>query len=190
MEYIDDRPVVEHQVRFRNRVPVTETDAPLVRDGNTVVWLLRARSSPPLYTSPSPGSEERVRVNVQIVEDAVPLAGSAGESATAYLDWRLDGDTPEGASLFDPAHFGPGVHGDLYRLRRLLEDRGHLRDDEDPVDTVARLLSAAVPANEHPQPIAGSPVTAPPEPDGVEVVGTIHRGATTQRYLDEAFGTP
>lgn len=186
MEFIDEKPVVAHVIRFRNRAAITETSARLVRDGDTVVWLVRARCQPPSY-GPAAGDEnDRCRLNVQVVEEAIPLDGAEREAALALLDHGnhqgyLDfGGRHDDPALFDATDFGPGAPAELHRLRGLLADE--LRDGESVVDAVQRLLNTTPPTETPPPP---RPL---PEHDGVEVVGSVPRSAETQRYLDEAFG--
>jgi hypothetical protein len=186
MEFIDEKPVVAHAVRFRNRITITETDARLVRDGNVVVWLIRAHCGPPSY-GPVAGDDDddRCRLNVQVVEGALPLDGVEREAALAYLDLGFDVPRHDDPSLFDANDFGPGASAELHRLRTLLSDFGELRHGEGPVEAVQRLLTVPVAP---PAPASPTPPLPLPDHDGIEVVGSVPRSAETQRYLDEAFG--
>jgi hypothetical protein len=76
MEFIDDHPVVAHRVRFRGRADITDDQANLVRDNNTMVWLVRARCLPPQYHPISADGDERYRFNIQDIEGAIPLDGA------------------------------------------------------------------------------------------------------------------
>jgi hypothetical protein len=219
MEFIDDKPVVAHAVRFRSRATISETDARLVRDGNIVAWLVRARCGPPSYGAAAGDEDDRCRLNVQVVEQVVPLDGAEREAALAYLEHGgaqgyLGFDVPrhDDPSLFDANEFGPGAAFELRRLRGLLFNLGELRDNESPVDAVRRLLPDPTVGPPHPVPAAMEPLPVPQTPapppdvfpapgeptmnlletddDDVEIVGRIPRSAETERYLTEAFGPP
>lgn len=86
MEFIDDHPVVSHRIRFKNRIDIDEDQARHVKDDRTIVWLVRARCLPPQYHPITADSDERYRINVQAVTEALPLDGEALAQAVAYLD--------------------------------------------------------------------------------------------------------
>lgn len=102
MEFIDNHPVVDHRVRFTDRVGITEHDAELVKDGQVVVWIVQSICLPPSYHPFARDSEDRYRFNIQRVERAAALSGPLRESALAYLD---DPDQRQGYLAFEaPRH--------------------------------------------------------------------------------------
>lgn len=131
MELIDGHPVVEHQIRFRLRTIIDERFADQVRDGETMVWVVRALCKPPQYYPLGKEADERYKLAVQDVEAAAPLAGEARTSAIEYLDGASD-------QLVLPFH----GEDEATELRGHLADIGELRDGERLVDAVRRLTSA------------------------------------------------
>jgi hypothetical protein len=189
MECIDDHPVVSHRVRFRGRADITETQAPLVRDGHTVIWLVRARCCPPQYHPVTADSDDRYRFNIQDVEVVVPLDGDTRNQALAYLDHH---GTAQGYLSFDvPRHPDAlsleQIEADLSLDRDLddalafLEAHNARRAGESLLDVLRRLLE--------PEP-AAEPAPAS-SGEGVEVVGSVYRSGhpgATQAILEEQFG--
>jgi hypothetical protein len=86
MEFIDDHPVVSHRVRFQGRGEIDAHEAELARDGDTVVWLVKATCAPPSYHPTGKDAEDRYRFNIQQVIDVKPLDGELRDQAIAYLD--------------------------------------------------------------------------------------------------------
>lgn len=102
MEFIDNHPVVAHQVRFADRTEIIDQDAEHVRDGVTVVWIVQSVCQPPSYHPVEKDSEDRYRFNVQKVQRAAVLTGVLREQAIAYLD---DPDQRQGYFGFEaPRH--------------------------------------------------------------------------------------
>lgn len=163
MEFIDDHPVVSHSVRFTDRTEIAEADAPHVRDGAEMVWIVQAACQPPSYHPVTKGSEERYRYNLQRVERAVVLTGALRESAIAYLD---DPEQRQGYLAFEaPRYSGEDTEK--------TEPDWHGADDDE----------------EHPAAV-DLPLFDLDDPS-VEVVGTIYRPgheSPTQKLLREAWG--
>lgn len=200
MEFIDDHPVVAHRVRFTRRADIDESQAGHVRDGQSIVWLVRAECLPPSYHPISRGSDDRYRFNVQRVESAIPLQGESLDSAAAYLDHQ---DLDQGYLNFGRPRYPDNEPGSqLDELVAYLHELGAYREDDTPLSAVQRLVE-----QRRPEPTGTLPVLFPssvPEPvmevypedplasDGhneIEVVGSIYRnGASkTQSILEEAF---
>lgn len=203
MENIDGRPVVSHRVRFRDRAVVPERYRDLVRDGERIVWLVRATCKPPSYHVID--DADRYRLNIQVVEDAIPLDGTDRETAIALLDH--DG-TAQGLFVDVPAYRGEekSAQETLDELRTWLDGLGASRDDETLLATIQRLTgNQAMGADsvvQYPQPFE---VTVTPEPaftsqydptpvrmdaGSTERIGRLHdqghRGETSA-LLDEVF---
>lgn len=122
MEFIDGNPVVAHRARFQNQFPVHDEDEAAVRDGETVVWIVRARCLPPQYFPASKDGLDRYRLSIQKVEEAVPLGPDLRDQALAYLSGGLDqtylSPRPEGFELRLPFEgFGEPVSDDIAPLR-------------------------------------------------------------------------
>lgn len=141
MEFIDGHAVTRYSVRFRNRSEITEAEADVVKDGNIICWLVRARCQPPAYTPVAKDEEDRLRLSVQDVQTAVPLTGNLRDSALTYLEHGADQlyvtETGEAAFPFNEWLDKPA---DIQRLVLFLQERG-LLGDEDPIDTVIGLLA-------------------------------------------------
>jgi hypothetical protein len=135
MELIDGHPVVEHQVRFRLRTTVDERYAEQIRDGETMVWIVRALCKPPQYYPLGKEADERYKLAVQDVEAAAPLSGEAVAGALAYLDGAGD-------QLVLP--FGNDDDDEVTELRSLLSDIGELREGERLADTFRRVAQASI----------------------------------------------
>jgi hypothetical protein len=180
VEFIDGHPVCAHQVRFRLRATVDEADAPLIRDGAIMVWLVRTHCQPPAYLPLSRDADERCKLAVQDVEAVVPLTGALRSDALDYIAGGGNQSTLPFESARDDT-------GELGELRHLLAEVGELRDGERVVDAVQRLFFVPVtdtePQRPEPQrPAEPSPpaeraaVVSIPSPTDVEVVGSIYRG--------------
>lgn len=157
MECIDDHPVVNHRIRFRGRADITEDQAPLVRDGHTVIWLVRTRCRPPQYHPVTADSDDRYRFNIQDVEAVVPLDGETRNQALAFLDHH--GIAQGYLSLEVPRHPEMPLEPDLDLDRDLsdalafLEARNARRAGETLLDVLTRLLGpAAEPVPSRPTP--------------------------------------
>lgn len=214
MELIDGHPVVEHQIRFRLRTIIDERFADQIRDGETMVWVVRALCKPPQYYPLGKEADERYKLAVQDVEAAAPLADEARASAIEYLDGASD-------QLVLPFH----GEDELTELRDHLAAIGELRDEERLIDTFRRLTPGTIVIEEPPQaevpperpgqlvddeytaavaratavlrdPEPPQPHLLPPValPDGgdVEVVGSIYRGGRSDlsELLQTKFGEP
>lgn len=193
MECIDGHPVVNHRVRFRGRADITEDDAQSVRDGQTVIWLVRSRCRPPQYHPVTADSDDRYRFNEQDVEVVIPLAGETRNQALAYLDHHgtaqgyLSFDIPRHPSLdLEQTRADLGLDRDLDDALAYLDAHNARRPGETLVDVLRRLLE--------PEPEPGPvPLPLPPPGDGVEVVGSVYRNGhpgATQAILEEQFGRP
>lgn len=203
MEFIDDHPVVSHQVRFKNRTDITAEQAQLVKDDLVVVWLVRARCQPPSYHPVGRDTAERYRFNVQAVEGAAPLDGDMRTQALAYLEHGPDQAYVEFGNprfkqedLFDAADYGPdAAEYQIAELARYLHDQGALDPDLSPVDNVRLLVEAL---NDEPKVIpAIQQLFREPSllddntPGEVEVVGSIYsngRRPASLEVLRKAFG--
>jgi hypothetical protein len=163
VELIDGHPVMEQQIRFRLRTIVDERYADQIRDGETMVWIVRALCKPPQYYPLGKEADERYKLAVQDVESAAPLDGEARISALAYLDGGGD-------QLVLPFH----GEDELTELRAHLSAIGELRDGERLIDTFRRLAPGTIVIEEPPH------ADVPPERPGEHVNRT---GA--ERYLDE-----
>lgn len=199
MEFIDDHPVVSHQVSFKNRAEITDQQAKQVKDDMVVAWLVRTRCQPPSYHPVGRDSGERYRFNVQKVEDAVPLDGDLRAQALAYLEHGPDqGYVDFGNPRFqqDELFDGGGDRDSkqvLSEIAEVLHRAGVLDESVALVENVGRLVgNRQVPP---PRPEASEPVEhGPLVPVGageVERVGSIYRNGRRPASLDvlrEAFG--
>jgi hypothetical protein len=201
VEFIDEHPVVAHRVRFRNRVDVAEAHGDLVKDDMVVLWLVRTRCEPPQYHPVTKDAEERYRLNIQAVDDALPLAGQLRDQAVAYLEHGglqgyLDFNVPRfrQEEIFDANDYGPGAADhQLAQLAEYLNDIGEFRDNETPLDAVRRLLDHNAPTEE--PPVAFMPETPVPlglDTGEVEVLGSIYgdHPPASRAIIEEAFGAP
>lgn len=198
MEFIDDHPVVAHRVRFRNRVDVAEAHGNLVKDDMVVMWLVRTRCEPPQYHPVTKDAEERYRFNIQAVEAAVPLAAQNRDEAIAYLEHGglqgyLDLNVPRFRQepLIEDESAPSIAERQLAQLADHLHQLGEFREDETPVDAVARLLARR---REPPAPSNGS-TPHMPEPRGlnpgeVETLGSVYGDSppASRAIIEEAFG--
>lgn len=165
MEYVDEHPVVDHQVRFIDRAPITDGEAEYVKDGQVVVWLVQARCQPPSYHPIKPESEERYRFNVQKVERVAVLTGDLRQSAVQYLN---DPDQRQGYLAFEAPRFpDTPTKNDTPKV------------DQEPEASL-----------DDPAPYAWEYVQSSLDDAGVEVVGSVYRGpeSETQRLLRETWG--
>lgn len=191
MECIDDHPVVNHRVRFRGRADITEDQAPLVRDGHIVVWLVRTRCRPPQYHPVTADSDDRYRFNIQDVEAVVPLDGEPRNQALAYLDHHPHAQGY--LHLEIPRHPETSLDPDLDLDRDLSDALAYLEahNVRRPGETLLDVLTRILEPPPEPQP-APAPLPAPSGQD-VEVVGSVYRNGrpgATQAILEEQFGRP
>lgn len=212
MEFIDGHPVVDCRVRFRLRTTVDDEHVGAVRDGDTIIWVVRALCLPPQYYPLSKDAEERYKLAIQDVDVAVPLTGESRQAAIAFLDGSRDQLTLP----FDQESIAPSESGELAELRLLLDELGGVYDDETLADAVRRLtappqdtepadaediadenyvaalaLATAVLHEPEDEPEAAQHPINAPEHD-VEIVGSIYRGGRSKLVdlLDEKFGDP
>lgn len=161
MEHIDGHPVVSHRVRFQKRTEITERQADMVKDGDTVVWLVKATCLPPQYHAIGKEAEDRYRFNIQDVTDAMPLSGDLREQAIAYMDHGLD------QSYFSVLHgleprlpfesgFGVSAQAIVDELLELLDEIGELHEGEALSGAVRRLLERRIIINNSPMTYANS----------------------------------
>lgn len=196
VELIDGHPVVEQQIRFRLRTIVDERYSSQIRDGETMVWVVRALCKPPQYYPLAKEADERYRLAVQDVEAAAPLAGEARASALAYIDGAGD-------QLVLPFN----GEDELEELRSHLSDIGELHEGERLVDAFRRLTPGSVVIEEPPraevppervEPRSDAEPPAPyvppaialPDSGDVEVVGSIYRRGRSELsdLIDSKFG--
>lgn len=193
MECIDDHPVVNHRIRFRGRADITEDQAPLVRDGQTVIWLVRARCRPPQYHPVTADSDDRYRFNIQDVEAVVPLDGETRNQALAYLDHHgtaqgyLSFNVPRHPDALDLEQIEAdlGLDRDLDDALAYLEARNARQAGESLVDVLRRLLE--------PPPAAEAEPASARLGEGVEVIGSVYgpgNSGATRAILEEQFGRP
>jgi hypothetical protein len=213
VEFIDGHPVTDCRVRFRLRAIVEAEHADAVRDGDVIIWVVRARCLPPQYFEVTKDSDERYKLAIQDVEDAVPLTGESRAAAIAFLDGGRDQLTLP----FD-APDEPIESSEVAELRLLLDDLGGIGDGETLADAVARLTHlderAPTGAERHldsrlsddeyaaayaratavlhtdDDPAGGARPTEPPVDGDVEVIGSIYRGGRSElaALLNEKFG--
>jgi hypothetical protein len=215
MELIDGHPVVEHQIRFRLRTIIDERYAEQIRDGEAMVWLVRALCKPPQYYPLGKEADERYKLAVQDVQTAAPLTGESRVGALAYLDGAGD----QLVLPFD------GDDDEVAELRTLLSDIGELREGERLADAFRRVTQtskgvaselppsepadeeiddtqyraeldralAVLQEDEEPVPASSAPLaTVLPDGGDVEVVGSIYRGRRSDLndLLLSKFGEP
>lgn len=196
MEFIDDHPVTSHRVRFQGRAEITEIDAGHVKDGNVMAWLVRTRCQPPQYHPLARDADDRYRFNIQAVETAMPLTGSARDAALIRLNrgqpqlWDIE-DQPD-ATLEDP----DDLHREVAALRDYLAELGELHEGERLVNAVTRVVEQrsgtvmGVGRVEDPAFAMAAQRVSDPDSD-VEVVGSIYRNdrkSDLQALLNEQFG--
>lgn len=172
MEFIDGHPVTETRVRFRQRATVAENQTSVVRDGDLLVWLVKARCRPPQYYPTGRDEEERYKLAIQDVEEVAPLDGALRESAIVYLDHghdqgyiatedQLPLDLAFGAPRVSPNGFVDPA--EVMELRELLG--GLTKAGERLAETVRRLLYNEVERviRDEPRPPAPVSPALPPE---------------------------
>lgn len=207
MEFIDNHPVIDCRVRFRLRTTVDDEHTSAVRDGETIIWIVRARCLPPQYFEVTRDSDERYKLCIQDVEDAVPLSSESRQAAVAFLDGGRDQlMLPFGEIVTTPLEDSEG--NEVSDLRLLLDDFGGIHDGETLADAVYRLINNAMSAAQTAAPqnhslvhqlsavprAAGDPEpigpTEPPVDGDIEVVGSIYpRGhSPLAALLEEKFG--
>lgn len=202
MEFIDGHAVIAHQVRFRLRTDISERYVDAVRDGDTIVWLVRSRCLPPQYFPTAKDSDDRYKLAVQDVENAVPLTGAQREAALSYLDHGSD----QLLLPFDP----PQPNDEIAELHAWLADIGDLREGESVLQTFQRLFAARPETKEAPEQNVlpdsdylaaveratavlregepAAPVAVEPDPfptNDVEVVGSIYRDGRRSNLSDD-----
>lgn len=186
MEFIDGKPVVNHLVRFRNRVDINDEAAKAVKDGEIVFWLLRARCLPPQYCEAGDG-DDRYRLNIQAVEAAAPIQGQLRDEANTYL---LHGGDAQGYFSLDIPRFPDGDNlfaqkdRQLAEITEIVKGADTIREGENVVDAVRRLLQPQLSVLEAPE-------ISPIDDDSVERVGSIYgpnHSGRNRAVLETAFG--
>lgn len=217
MELIDGNPVIYHRVRFTKRVEIDERYTDELRDGSIVMWLVRARCQPPSYHPVTRKDDDldRYRLNVQDLEEAIPLTGALRESAIVHMEHGEDqsylafqNPSYDAAGTHDPREVSAQARLDILRFH--LTEVGVIHDGEDPVDAAMRLLKA-LPSPDEIREYPESEESWPVDPktgeslgaafddvedhddwrDATTVVGSIYRGgkSKTQTVLEEQFGS-
>jgi hypothetical protein len=175
-EYIDGHPVVSHIVRFKDRTPITDTDALAVRDGAVIVWIIRTVCQPPSYHPMKKDSDDRYRFNIQDVKAAAVLHDELREGALAYLD---DPSQAQGRLVFDaPLHYGDPGPADI---------AGNLAFTETgtvwPPGPLPDLPATAYPPGATPLEVELLDVELPDDEDTVRVSIYGEEGSDTQKLL-------
>lgn len=204
MEFIDDHPVVSHQIGFKNRTEISDREAQLVKDDMVVVWLVRSRCLPPSYHPVGRDGDERYRFNVQKVVDAAPLDGEVRAQAIAYLEHGphqgfVDFGNPrvQPPELLDVKEYAPdAAEQQLAELARYLHELDFLNTELTPVENVRRLVEhLQTPFDGEFQrdfePVNRDLAAVPAGPGEVQIVGSLYpngRRPASVDILRQAFG--